>query len=197
MPSDFISTCMSTRRSTRTRSGRAAGRSRWHTPSSGTRRRTTYGSPAASRRATSSAVERQTQAVVARRPSRGALRDAHLFEPFRRAEAVERVAARQQFAGVLAHRLRERSLWRYGPCGPPTSGPSSQRRPHQRSASRIARSLSAVLRARSVSSMRRTNWPPCLLGEAVVDQRDVGRADVRVAGRRRRDARADRSWRKR
>ena len=53
-----------------------------------------------------------------------------------------------------------RSDWRYGPCAPPTSAPSSQSRPSQRRSSIADPSASFVERATSVSSMRRTNVPP-------------------------------------
>ncbi len=49
---------------------------------------------------------------------------------------------------------------RYGPCGPPTSGPSSQSSPSQRSESRTPWYASSVTRLASVSSTRRTNDPP-------------------------------------
>ena len=54
-----------------------------------------------------------------------------------------------------------RSSCRYGPTGPPTSGPSSQSSASQRRPSRIARTASSVERSTSVSSMRRMNVPPC------------------------------------
>src|SRR5689334_22023513 len=41
------------------------------------------------------------------------------------------------------------------------SGPSSHVRPSQLNVSKICCSLSSRKRARSVSSIRRTNWPPC------------------------------------
>ena len=54
-----------------------------------------------------------------------------------------------------------RSSCRYGPTGPPTSGPSSQSSASQRRPSRMARTASSVERSTSVSSMRRMNVPPC------------------------------------
>ena len=52
-----------------------------------------------------------------------------------------------------------RSLWRYGPNGPPTSGPSSQLRPNQRIESRSALYDSSLSLAASVSSILKTNVP--------------------------------------
>src|SRR5690349_17180174 len=53
-----------------------------------------------------------------------------------------------------------RSLWRYGPFGPPTSTPSSQSRPSQRMTSTSRSYDSWESRLASVSSMRNTNRPP-------------------------------------
>src|SRR4249919_1376979 len=50
--------------------------------------------------------------------------------------------------------------WRYGACGPPTSGPSSQSIPSHRSESITPWKASSVTREASVSSIRRTNTPP-------------------------------------
>src|SRR3954468_12171220 len=49
--------------------------------------------------------------------------------------------------------------WRYGACGPPTSGPSSQSKPSQRIASSSWLYDSSESRAASVSSMRKTRVP--------------------------------------
>src|SRR5258705_7640808 len=53
-----------------------------------------------------------------------------------------------------------RSDCRYGPCAPPASGPSSQVNPSQRRSSIADPSASFVERAKSVSSILRTNVPP-------------------------------------
>src|SRR5438132_9732569 len=53
-----------------------------------------------------------------------------------------------------------RSDWRYGPCAPPVSGPSSQFNPSQRRSSMAEASASLVERAKSVSSTRSTNVAP-------------------------------------
>src|SRR2546421_10253478 len=53
-----------------------------------------------------------------------------------------------------------RSDWRYGPCAPPASVPSSQFNPSQRRSSSADASASFVERAKSVSSMRSTNVAP-------------------------------------
>src|SRR2546421_7201098 len=52
-----------------------------------------------------------------------------------------------------------RSDCRYGACGPPVSGPSSQSRPSQWKESSSWLYDSSVLRATSVSSMRKTMVP--------------------------------------
>src|SRR3954471_22868565 len=49
--------------------------------------------------------------------------------------------------------------WRYGACGPPTSGPLSQSKPSQRIASSSWLYDSSESRAASVSSMRKTRVP--------------------------------------
>src|SRR5580693_8202490 len=56
--------------------------------------------------------------------------------------------------------MLSRSLCRYGPYRPPTSGPSSHCRPSQRSVSSADAMYSAVTLVWSVSSMRSTNVPP-------------------------------------
>src|SRR5580704_10777140 len=56
--------------------------------------------------------------------------------------------------------MSSRSLCRYGPYGPPTSGPSSHCRPSQRSVSSAEAMYSAVTRLWSVSSIRSTKVPP-------------------------------------
>src|ERR1051325_9155101 len=55
-----------------------------------------------------------------------------------------------------------RSLWKYGACGPPTSGPSSHCSPSHRKSSIADTMPSRVTRDLSVSAMRRTNRPLCL-----------------------------------
>ena len=57
----------------------------------------------------------------------------------------------------------------------------------------MASSLSREERAWSVSSMRKTNLPPCLRAKHEVEERDVGGADVGVTSGAWRDADADRS----
>ena len=76
-----------------------------------------------------------------------------------RAEAVVRGPAASSSCAYDANRC-SRSDWRYGPHGPPVSGPSSQSRPSHRRSRRIAASDSRVDRSTSVSSMRSTNVPP-------------------------------------
>src|ERR1700733_15588859 len=56
--------------------------------------------------------------------------------------------------------MSSRSLCRYGPYGPPTSGPSSHCRPSQRSVSSAEAMYSGVTRLWSVSSIRSTKVPP-------------------------------------
>ena len=56
--------------------------------------------------------------------------------------------------------MASRSDWRYGPYGPPQSGPSSQSRPIHFRSRTIASSDSRVERAVSVSSTRSTKVPP-------------------------------------
>src|ERR671913_505639 len=56
----------------------------------------------------------------------------------------------------------KRSVWRYGGCGPPVPGPSSQSRPIQRKERSSCSTDSSVERSRSVSSIRSTNVPPFL-----------------------------------
>src|SRR5215217_8180981 len=56
--------------------------------------------------------------------------------------------------------MARRSDCRYGPCAPPTSGPSSHVSPSQRRSSWMADSDARVERSTSVSSMRRMNVPP-------------------------------------
>ena len=51
--------------------------------------------------------------------------------------------------------------WKYGACGPPISGPSSQSRPSQRRPSTMPETISHDERSVSVSSIRSTNVPPC------------------------------------
>src|SRR5215831_3698408 len=55
--------------------------------------------------------------------------------------------------------MSSRSLCRYGPNGPPATGPSSQSRPSQRSVSWAESMYSGVTRVQSVSSIRSTNVP--------------------------------------
>src|ERR1700704_4109044 len=62
--------------------------------------------------------------------------------------------------------MSSRSLCRYGPYGPPTSGPSSHSRPSQRSVSSAEAMYSVVTRLRSVSSMRSTKVPPVCRAKA-------------------------------
>src|ERR1700727_875562 len=62
--------------------------------------------------------------------------------------------------------MSSRSLWRYGPYGPPTSGPSSQGRLSQRSVASAEAMYSGVTRVRSVSSMRSTKVPPVCRAKA-------------------------------
>ena len=132
----------------------------------------------------------QAQTVVARRLLRPRAAPRASRRALRRAEALERVARFEQLLARTRDRSRERSLCRYGPCGPPTSGPSSHVSPHQCSESRIACSLSGGA-ARLIGVLdAQDELAAVLLGEAIVDQRDVSRADVRVARRRRRDPRA-------
>ncbi len=69
---------------------------------------------------------------------------------------------RPRRAAAAAARCRSiRCDWKYGPTGPSTSGPSSQSRPSQRRPSRMPSTISVDDRSASVSSMRRTNVPPC------------------------------------
>src|ERR1700721_2384982 len=56
--------------------------------------------------------------------------------------------------------MSSRSLWRYGPYGPPTSGPSSHGRPSQRSVSSAEAMYSGGTRVRWVSSVRNPKAPP-------------------------------------
>src|ERR1700728_581333 len=56
--------------------------------------------------------------------------------------------------------MSSRSLCRYGPYGPPTSGPSSHCRLSQRSVSSAEAMYSGVTRLWSVSSIRSTKVPP-------------------------------------
>ena len=56
--------------------------------------------------------------------------------------------------------MGRRSDCRYGACGPPTPGPSSQSSPHQRSERWICSIASGFSRCSSVSSMRSTSVPP-------------------------------------
>src|SRR6478735_2340161 len=74
-----------------------------------------------------------------------------------------------------------RWLCRYGACGPPTSGPSSQSRPSQRSVSRSVACGVGVLDAEDEVAA-------VVAGERVVEQRSADEPDVRVAGRRRAEA---------
>ena len=114
------------------------------------------------------------------------------LQPLRRAPAAVGVAGRRSGARRARGRSRSRSDWRYGPYGPPTSGPSSQSRPSQRSESKIC--CSDVLDvARPVGVLdAQDELAAVALGERQVEQGDVGRADVRVARRGGRDAQADR-----
>src|SRR6478672_13597537 len=66
--------------------------------------------------------------------------------------------------------MSARSDWRYGPTGPPTSGPSSQSSPSQRSTSISASWDSWVLRAASVSSIRKTTVPPACRAKAQLNR---------------------------
>ncbi len=62
------------------------------------------------------------------------------------------------------------------------SGPSDHSSPHHFSASSTFVSNSGVERVASVSSMRRMKLAAVLLGEKIVEQSDVGGADMRLAG---------------
>src|SRR3984885_12372100 len=62
--------------------------------------------------------------------------------------------------------MSSRSLCRYGPYGPPTSGPSSHCRPSQRSVSSAEAMYSGVTRLWSVSSIRSTKVPPVCRAKA-------------------------------
>src|SRR6185436_5522458 len=66
--------------------------------------------------------------------------------------------------------MSARSDWRYGPTGPPTSGPSSQSSPSQCSTSISASCDSCVLRAASVSSIRKTTVPPACRANAQLNR---------------------------
>src|SRR6478735_9589430 len=66
--------------------------------------------------------------------------------------------------------MSARSDWRYGPTGPPTSGPSSQSSPSQCSTSIRASWDSWVLRAASVSSIRKTTVPPACRANAQLNR---------------------------
>ena len=88
----------------------------------------------------------------------------------RRAARACRSTGRRPRAGPAPPRARGRSRCaRSGGrarAGRPGRGPRPSSRPSQCSASKIIASLALELRSRSVSSMRRTNWPPCLRASA-------------------------------
>ena len=120
--------------------------------------------------------------VVSRRVPRRALGDAHLLEPRGRAEAFERVTGGQQLIGILfvdartfALTIRSKGTADVGALVPRESAPA-QRGKDDAFALRGAASLIGVLDAQH-------ELPAVLAGKAVVDERDIGRADVRIAGR--------------
>ncbi len=162
------------------------------TPSSGTFSRTTYGSPAASRRAISSARVAQAEPVVARRLAGRSLRDAHLLEPFRRAEALEGVTRREQLLRILAIDARAFALT-VRAVRTADVGAFVPRQPAP--AQRLEDRALALGRAAGVVGIldAQHELAAVLAGETIVDQRDVRRANVRIAGRRRRDAGANAS----
>ena len=71
---------------------------------------------------------------------------AHGIQSFLGTETVKCVPFCNNVSTWLAY-IDLRSLCRYGPYGPSTLGPSSQSNPNQLSASKIAASDAAVLRA--------------------------------------------------
>ena len=142
--------------------------------------------------------ERHRRAATRRSISSGARRS-------QRAIVLEAVLAR---LGLLAQRSRARpavqkqryaapvssrkfaSRWWRARSAPWWTTSSSQSRPSHSSPSKIARVLSSVLRALSVSSMRRRKTPPSLPRVQPVEQRRARAADVEVAGGRGREANA-------
>ena len=128
--------------------------------------------------------DRAVDEIRERRLSRRHLEANRAFVPV--GETARRAAAQPRRGTCPAARD-----WKYGACGPPTSGPSSQSRPSQRRPVEDARRpFPPTSAATSVSSMRRTNTPPWRRDVEPVEQRRASAADVEIAGRRRSEAEA-------
>ena len=146
--------------------------------SSGIRNRTTGARPSASKAGDLGVGQRAAPAVVAGRLAPGARGLVPLLELLGRCSSSGRRAARRGARSPPPRRSAARSDCRYGPCGPPTSGPSSQSRPSQRRSSSTPRNASSVTRDASVSSTRRTNDAAVVPRPQPREQRGPRVADV-------------------
>ena len=132
----------------------------------------------------------KAEPVVARRLPGRSLRDAHLFQSLRRAEAFEGMTGREQFAGILAVDTRAFALTvrtvrtaDVGAFVPLEPAPAQRLEDYAFALGRAAGAI-RVLDAQH-------ELPAVPAGETIVDQCDIRRANVRIAGRRRRDAGAN------
>jgi hypothetical protein len=125
-----------------------------------------------------------------RRQSGSALRDSHLFQARRRAEAFERMTAIEQLAHVPLIDLRAFAL----PIRSVRSADVGALVPRKTTPmQRVENRLFALARAASLIGILNAQHKlsAVVLGEAIIDERDIRRADMRVARRRRRNPSSD------
>ena len=150
--------------------------------SSGTARRQTCGSPAAMRAAASSAGDARGRCGRSRRSRPSRARPRAWPRAPRRCRSTGRRARAPSALERRARSVSARCVWKYGPWSPPTSGPSSQSRPSQRSERRIACGV-LVGGALGVGVVDAQDERAAVVpGERPVVDGGAGAADVQVAG---------------
>ena len=158
---------------------------------SGTRNRIARGAPAASRaRDLVGGSARHVRSYVHDAAGRlgGLALRLQLLGP---AVAVVRVARCDQPRRRGARYRSSRSVWKYGACGPPTPGPSSQSSPSQRHAVEDAGDH-VGRRALDVGVFDAQDERAAVAaGVEPVEERGARAADVQIPGRRRRETDAD------
>ena len=151
----------------------------------GTRKRTARGTRVALARGDLvGASSAQQRAVVAPRRARCSAARASPSVPPACSSSSTRVplATRRSRRRAIADRAARD--WKYGACGPPIFGPSSQSRPSQRSPSRMPSTIS-VRRSLDVGVFDAQHEHAAVApGEEPVEERGARAADVQVAGRR-------------
>ncbi len=132
----------------------------------------------------------EAQPVVARRLAGGPLRNAHLLESLGRAETFERVPLCEQLrsvfaidGGALALTIRPVRTADVRTLVPRKPAPAQRLQDRPLALGRAAHLIGVFDAQDELAAV--------LLGEAVVDERHVGGAHVRIARRRRRDARSN------